>query len=306
MEGVKGGARITRRQVLQAAMGLTAGLGVQKIALGQGCAAKKGTVRDRLWLFASPANAAYPWHHRRSLMTPAEGAYYLEIPNVLMIQAHSPYGEFKPPLSQYAIALRPLKRVVWSIVGSGGYTTPEYRKEVLEMAKQTPNFVGLYMDDFFFTGKRQEKEGKQAALTVEQLKEIRQQARGPGKKLDLWVTFYTSLLDLPLGEYLKLIDVVTLWTWNRQDLKDLESNFKKTEQLGSHLRKTLGCYFFDYTEREPLSIAEMKLQCEAGLEWLRQGKIEGIVFLSNTEEDLGFESVEWTRQWIRKVGDVKL
>jgi hypothetical protein len=176
----------------------------------------------------------------------------------------------------------------------------------LELAKHTPNFVGLYMDDFFFTGKKRKKEGQQAAFTVEELKEIRQQANGPRKKLDIWVTFYTSLLDLSLGEYLKLIDVITLWTWKPEDLKDLESNFKKTEQLGSHLRKTLGCYSFDFTENKPLSISDMKLQCEAGWEWLRQGKIEGIAFLSNTEEDLGFESVEWAREWIGKVGDVKL
>jgi hypothetical protein len=89
MEGLKGGARITRRQLLGAAMGVSAGLGVQKIALAQGCAAKKGTVRDGLWLFAAPANAAYPYHNRRSLMTPAEGACYLGIPNVQMIQVHS-------------------------------------------------------------------------------------------------------------------------------------------------------------------------------------------------------------------------
>jgi hypothetical protein len=306
MEGIKQGTRITRRQLLQATTALAGGLGVHRIARGQGCAAKKGTVRDRLWLFAVPANVNYRFHHRRSLMTPAEGAYYLQIPNILMIQVHSPYGQFKSPLSQYAIALRPMRRVVWSIVGSGGFTTPEYRKEVLQLAKDTPNIVGLYMDDFFFTGQKQEKEGRQAALTVEELKDIRQQDRGQGKKLDIWVTFYTSLLDLPLGEYLKLIDVITLWTWRSEDLRSLETNFRKTEQLGPPLKKTLGCYFFDFTERKPLSISQMKLQCEAGLEWLRQGKIEGIVFLANTEEDLRFESVEWTREWIRRVGDMRL
>jgi hypothetical protein len=47
----------------------------------------------------------------------------------------------------------------------------------------------------------------------------------------------------------------------------------------------------------------MKYQCEAALRWLHQGRIEGIVFLANTQEDLGFESVEWTRDWITKVGD---
>ncbi len=306
MDDVKDSVRINRRQLLLASMGLAAGLGVGEMALGQDCEAKKGTVRDRLWLFASPANADYPYHQRRSLMTPAEGAFYLDVPNILMIQNHTKWGEFVSPLSQYAIALRPLKRVVWSLVGSSGYTTPEYRAEVMEMAKHTPNFTGLYMDDFFFTGKKREREGRQAALTLDELKGIREQAQGPGKKLDIWVTFYTDLLALPLGDYLKLIDVLTLWTWRSEDLQHLESNFRKTEQLPSHLRKTLGCYFFDFTKREPLPIPQMKLQCEAGLEWLRQGKIEGIIFLSNSEEDLGFESVEWTRKWIRKVGNIKL
>lgn len=50
----------------------------------------------------------------------------------------------------------------------------------------------------------------------------------------------------------------------------------------------------------------MKLQCEAGLRWLREGRIEGMIFLGNTVLDLGYESAEWTRQWIQQVGDVRL
>lgn len=306
MEEITNLFRVNRRQLLKASLGVAAGLGLGRAAWGRGCEAKKGTVRDRLWLFAGPANADYPYHQQRSLMTPAEGAFYLDVPNIIMIQNHTKWGEFVPPLSQYAIALRPLKRVVWSLVGSSGYTTPEYRTEVIEMAKHTPNFTGFYLDDFFFTGKKQEREGRQAALTLDQLRAIRRQARGPGRKLDIWVTYYTGLLNLPLDPYLKLLDVITLWTWRSEDLKHLESNFKKTDQLPGNLRRTLGCYFFDFTKREPLTVAQMKLQCEAGLEWLRQGKIEGIVFLSNSEEDLGFESVEWTRRWIRKVGNLKV
>jgi hypothetical protein len=31
-----------------------------------------------------------------------------------------------------------------------------------------------------------------------------------------------------------------------------------------------------------------------------------MVFLGNTVMDLGFEAVEWTRQWIRKVRDTRI
>ena len=40
--------------------------------------------------------------------------------------------------------------------------------------------------------------------------------------------------------------------------------------------------------------------------WLQERKIEGMIFLGNTTMDLGFESVEWTREWISEVGETQL
>lgn len=68
----------------------------------------------------------------------------------------------------------------------------------------------------------------------------------------------------------------------------------------------LGCYVVDYKKKQGTPVDLMKQQCEAGLRWLRQGRIEGIIFLGNTTLDLGFESAEWTRRWIQQVGDAKL
>ena len=53
-------------------------------------------------------------------------------------------------------------------------------------------------------------------------------------------------------------------------------------------------------------VENMKNQCELGLHWLHTGRIEGIIFLANCVCDLELEAVEWTRDWIRKVGDDKL
>ena len=44
-------------------------------------------------------------------------------------------------------------------------------------------------------------------------------------------------------------------------------------------------------------------QCELGLEWLKQGRIDGMIFLASCICDLDLETVEWTRKWIQKVGD---
>jgi len=258
-----------------------------------------------LWLFAVPANTDFPSLGRRSLMAPVEAAFFFSIPNILIVQPGGEevkYGRFEPPPDQYAMALHRLKRVAWSIVGSGGVTEPEERKQVLDLVERAPNFVGVMMDDFFID----KRERKQAALTLEELREIRQHLKQASKKLDLYVTLYTSELDLPLRDYLSLVDVVTLWTSKPGDLANLERNLQKAENLAPGAKKMLGCYLYDFNEKKPLSIPTMRQQCEAALHCLRQERIRGIVILGNTVADLGFESTKWMREWIQKVGESKL
>ena len=50
----------------------------------------------------------------------------------------------------------------------------------------------------------------------------------------------------------------------------------------------------------------MERQCELGLKWLREGRIHDLIFLANTVLDVGLPSAEFSRQWIKKVGDTKL
>jgi hypothetical protein len=159
------------------------------------------------------------------------------------------------------------------------------------------------MLDDFFTGR---KEGQRAQLTVAELAAIRRQLKQVGKKLEIFVTLYVHHLDLPLQDYLESIDVITLWTSRPHQLTHLESNLKKAEALAPRARKMLGCYLVDYERKQGTPIPSMKLQCETGLRWLRERRIQGMVFLGNTVLDLGFESVEWTRQWIERVGKIRL
>ena len=299
---------MNRRDFLKSASGVATGAAMGDLALAQNGQPKAGTVRDKLWLFGVPLNCEMTYLSNRSTMTAVEGAHYLGVPNVHMIQVVEPqwafFHSYESPLQQYTVALQSLKRFAWSLIGSGGYTTPGYRKEVVELARATPNCVGFYMDDFFYSGQKQKTTGRRAALTLDELKAIRQQTASLGKKINIWVTYYTRFLDTPLQDYLDLIDVLTFWTGNADELKNLESNFRKAETLGSHLKIALGCYFFDYHSRQPLTVDQMKHQCELGLEWLRQGKIEAMVFLGNCQLDQGFECVEWARNWIQKVGDI--
>src|SRR5438270_3965790 len=89
-------------------------------------ASRASVVRDRLWLWGHDAgshNASWGLP-KPSRITPVEAAFYLGVPNVIMVR----YSGRPPlPLDQYAVPFRPLRQVVWSVVGAGGQTDPKER-----------------------------------------------------------------------------------------------------------------------------------------------------------------------------------
>ena len=156
------------------------------------------------------------------------------------------------------------------------------------------------MDDFF-----KDPEAEQVAVfTADQLRRIKELlGHSP-----LWVTLYTEELNHSkrIDEHVQLMDKITLWTWKASDLVHLEENFEKLEKLAPAASKVMGCYLWDYGEKKSIPVSLMERQCELGLKWLKSGQVDEMIFLSNNVVDLGLESVEWTRNWIRQVGDQKL
>ncbi len=311
--------KIHRRQFLRGMAAVAASCNVSSSDFGQVCPEGAGTVRDRLWVFCNPRNADYNMVRQRSVMSPLESAVYFGIPNILMVnqypEASGPalpgqdgwYQAWEPPLEQYAFPLKVLERVVWSIVGAGGVTRESERGEVLDMALRTPNFVGVYMDDFFHN----KPDAKVASLSLDELELIQHQLKGSSKKLDLYVTLYTFQLDRPIADYLSLIDAVTLWTWDDADLGNLEAQLARLERLAPKCRRMVGCYTAALNKKSAppwtsLPVPVMQQQCETALRLLREERIDGIVIYGCTTTDLNWKSVDWTRDWIQRVGDTKL
>ena len=126
------------------------------------------TVRDRMWLWGHEAGSHDTgWDiSRSSRITPVEAAFYMDVPNMIMVRYHD-----KPemPFDQYAIPFRRLKQVFWSVVGGAGRSSEEERKHVLELAARNPNIIGVFMDDFF---RRPQGEGDLGVLSVEELQSL--------------------------------------------------------------------------------------------------------------------------------------
>lgn len=265
-------------------------------------AAEPECIRDRFWIWAHEAGSYATAFELPGIsrMTPVEGAFYLGVPNIIMVRYNDKPA---PPYYQYAIPFRPLKQVVWSIVGATGVTEQHDRAEVLKLAARFPNITGVIMDDFF---QDPEAGGMRPAIALDELRNLRQELATPGRKLDLWAVLYTHQLAQPVGPYLELCDEVTFWTWEAKNLKDLESNFQKLERLVPSTNKVLGCYMWDFGTARPMPTDLMRSQCELGLGWLQAGRIEGMIFLASPICDLELEAVEWTRRWIAEVGDERL
>ena len=263
------------------------------------------TVRERLWLWGHYEGSQNEgWGlPRPSRITPVEAAFYLGVPNVIMVSYRglSDRGQPQPPFDQYAVPFRALNQVVWSIVGEGGHTQEAERAQVFDLASRLPNMTGVLMDDFF----RSPQAGSEdvGVMSVAQLHEVRNRLQRGGRSLALWVVLYAHQIGLPVEAHLRLCDRVTFWTWRAQDLANLEQNFAAAEKLAPDIGKVLGCYMWDYGNRRPMPLALMEKQCHLGLRWLQEGRIEGMIFLASCICDLDLETVEWTRRWIAQVSD---
>ena len=260
------------------------------------------TIRDHLWLWGHEAGSQNEgWGlPRPSHISLADAAAYLGVPNGIMVVYQ---GKPEPPFEPHAAALRPLTRVVWSIVGDSSSTRNDEQTdldEVLALADRFPNIVGGMMDDFFH---EPDAAGHIGRYSPDDLRGFADRLHNGRRRLDLWVVVYSHQLHLPLQAHLEPCDIVTFWTWKAADLGDLPRNFEALEAVAPDTRKVLGCYMWDYGTHQPMPLALMQQQCEHGLHWLREGRIEGMIFLASCICDLGLETVEWTREWIAHVGD---
>lgn len=264
-----------------------------------------GTVRDRLWLWGHKEGSHNGMYNLpgNSRMTPAEAAFTMGIPNLIMVCFG---GQPEPPFGQYAKSLQLLKRVIWSVVGDASSTRNDEQDDleaVLSLGRNFDNITGGILDDFFYD---MPINGKVSRYDLKGLQRFSQSLHNAPRPLDLWVVLYDLLLEQPISEHLAACDGFTFWTWKADQLEHLERNFERAESIAGDKRKMLGCYLWDYGRDRPLPLESMRFQCELGLRWLKEGRIEGMVFLASCLCDLEVETVDWTREWIARHGQLKI
>jgi hypothetical protein len=262
------------------------------------------TMRDNFWIWGHVQDGHYgmansynlPGHSR---MTALEGCLYFGIPNLCFVKIQ---GKPVPLYDQESIVLDPLKQVVWSLLGAGGEEATEWGDldEVIRQAKMHDNVTGGVFDDFF-------SQKRMAIYTPDKLQTIKDRfVKGVGRPLSMWVVYYERELGIDVAKHFEPFDVITFWTWYGENLVNLEKNLDQVIAMSPGKRVLAGCYMWDYGNKKPLTIEQMEYQCAIYKDYMLKGKIEGIIFCSHVIADLGIEACDWTRQWIKQVGDIEL
>jgi hypothetical protein len=274
------------------------------------------TIRDRLWLWAHVPNCHKQWIQRDSRITPAAAARHMNLHNLIMVV----FGNRPEPVefAVYQESFSALRRVVWSVMGDSSSTRNNESADietVLALAAGHPNLVGGIMDDLFLGPADLKPGGPLARWDAARIAAVRRQLNDAPRRLDLYAVFYDLLLGAKdpavrqgLQRHLAAANVITYWTWRARALTDLAGNFAEVETMAraNGNRLLLGCYLYDYGDNLEMPVELMQRQCELGLQWLRAGRIDGMIFLGSPIIDQPFAAIEWTRDWIARVGDEPL
>ena len=265
-------------------------------------------VRDKLWLFASHAHDDDIWFARSpgrrigswSRITPTEGAMMLGLDNVIMVSSDGTPVPFSSDANGYMESFCNMKNVWWSVSGALGFRAGNEEDYVLELSKKHPNLKGAYFDEPLKIGKDFEQCKKIIHDVGETLKKS-------DSSMEIWATcFADDAKSCPDAGIYDPLDGIVLWNPHIEAIGDMEKHLEVYEKLLPDKKKMMGIYMFHYKKREPISDELMEFQCLKALQWLKEGRIEGIVFHTNSVMGVGFSCEYWLRNWIDEVGKLEV
>ena len=124
--------------------------------------------------------------------------------------------------------------------------------------------------------------------------------------MPVYVTAYMHNIQNVAPSVLNLLDGLMFWTWKSKELPLLPERFANAEKACPNHKKLLGIYMYDFTTREAVDMELMKFQCEYGLEMLKAGRVDGLVFEANSVMGIGLPTEEYLREWIAQTRDVEV
>jgi len=273
--------------------------------------------RDKFWMFGVRAHQDDIWLAQTcgrpmedrdrvwSRITAAEGAFMLDIPNMLMINCDGIPVPFSQDAYGYAESFKRLDKVMWGVTGSGGFRVGNEEQFICKLAEKYPNIGGAFMDDVF--GKFTKlPEDERIGKCAEYMKVIRDGLDKACRPMELYTVWYTHEMWAAVPEIFDMIDGISMWTWHCEELPQMSERFEILEKTFPKHKKFLGVYMYDFPSRKPVPLDLMEHQCEYGLKLLKEGRLDGMIFEANSVMGVGLPSEKWLTEWIDKVKNTEI
>ena len=193
----------------------------------------------------------------------------------------------------------------WSSTGSAGYRDGREEEYVVAKHEEYPNLCGCYMDDPLGQFEKYPEE-QRTQMAKEFVTGIRRKLDACSRPMDIIVTWYPYVAREDDGEVYKDADGIAIYTWNALDLEKLDTVMVSAKEMFPDKKIYLGAYLYDYDRSFPLTAEQMEYQCERGKQWLLDGTIAGMIFVTNAVMAPGMKNDIWLRDWIKKNGDIDI
>jgi len=244
--------------------------------------------KEKIWVWGHPTNAfENKWGITvKSNMSPGEGIAWLGGENVFYI----PAGYEIDPDEQVGL-LSDKRTVGWAL-------TPNNIDMVIELGRKYPNMKIGVLDDFFNV----EHKYNYLKYPIEFLREIADRLHAEG--MELWMVVYSKhFIDetrppVDMREYFKEFDGITFWFWNESDVANYDIRMKDFFEQTEGIRRMVGCYLYNFGDEIPSTTEPTIYQLEKAYEYMKEGKIEGLIMHTNCVLDIGHEVPVVAKEWL--------
>jgi len=259
-------------------------------------------VREILWAWGNPEMAEPGEHGAETYAqaSPARRAELLGVPNVVMAGLGLPNDDALAETLTEEVSH--CSQIVWEIgpdtEGGGPPFVYEHRMaQVRSLAARYPQFRAVLLDDMSTVQ-------RQKGFQPEHIRQIRRLLGDEVPTIRIKGVVYTmSLAEEGLDEYIRELDGISLWTWHARDIPRLEQHVAEVERRHPGKPVDLGIYLYDYGDDRRMPLELLEQHCRTALRLAREGRIDGIIFLTITNDT---EAVDWVSRWVAQVGDEPL
>lgn len=244
-------------------------------------------LKDRLWIWGHPPGSLGA-PNDACLMTPMEGALYLNARNVYYVPMFR-----KVDMTRLNRAMDTLNNVGWSM--EYVYSNPEVMENLLAQANQFPNVTRGVLDDFF----NEENEVNNVTnYSPEFLASMRERMHtGASHPLEMWMVFYTKQFEKDVAPYINEFDGISLWFWNESETRQFDDRCERFFELTPNKKRAIGIYLYSFGDKAEADADLVEYQLNKCLEYLHEGKIQEIILHTNGCADHGFAAVERCKAW---------